>query len=585
MSRPLTPALLAALLCFSVAALAPRPAGAQPVDLELSLLLDSSISVDDAKFAIEIDAVADLVEDAAVIPQDGSVALNLILYSTRAREVVPFTRVTSAADAAALASTIRAVSRTCCRTGIADGLRVATASIAGNAFEGRRKVIDVAGNGVENAGALVDLARADALRVVDTINGLPITEGEPDLLRYYQDEVIGGSGAFAYEVRTWDDFADALRAKLTREVGRCAPPLDGLAAWWAFEREQVDVECDLAGGHGAQRLGCPAHSPGRFGDALAFDGLDDALLVIAARDLAGSAGLSAVTWLRTVAAAGEMTLMDRRAADGRGWRLSLQDGRPRVIVDIGASRIDLQAPTAIADGAWHHVGFTVGLDAGAWRVDLVADGARVATGSLPQPPPGVDAVLLIGADAIDGGAAHFAGELDDVQVFGRALTATEVFSLANPPVAGQCGWSAGCVSTPLESERCLWPPNHGYTCFSDARILLGDVPAARGLPIHVIACRSSQPDDIGGPQRDRPWWAHAYGGDGNTVDDCVIAPDAASFCVRTERSGHQRQPREYIVTLTLDCGGLTYTWSTVRLIVPHDMRGQVGCGSIEVRAR
>ena len=125
----------------------------------------------------------------------------------------------------------------------------------------------------------------------------------------------------------------------------------------------------------------------------------------------------------------------------------------------------------------------------------------------------------------------------------------------------------------LEGERCLWPPSHGMTCFADAGLLFPDVPAAQGLPIRVVDCRSNQPDDNGG--RNRSWWWRGYSGDGNTVDDCVVAADQASFCVRAERSGAQRQGREYLVTLTLDCGGVAY--STIRLLVPHDMREQPDC--------
>jgi len=51
-----------------------------------------------------------------------------------------------------------------------------------------------------------------------TINGLCILHEEPDLLTSYTDEVIGGPGAFAVTCQHYEDFTEAMRQKLTREI-------------------------------------------------------------------------------------------------------------------------------------------------------------------------------------------------------------------------------------------------------------------------------------------------------------------------------------------------------------------------------
>ena len=51
-----------------------------------------------------------------------------------------------------------------------------------------------------------------------TVNGLAILNEVPDLSAYYAAEVIGGAGAFVEVARNYEDFAQALRRKLIREI-------------------------------------------------------------------------------------------------------------------------------------------------------------------------------------------------------------------------------------------------------------------------------------------------------------------------------------------------------------------------------
>jgi hypothetical protein len=51
-----------------------------------------------------------------------------------------------------------------------------------------------------------------------TINGLCVLHEEPDLLSYYQQEVIGGPGAFALTCPDYGAFTEAMRRKLLREI-------------------------------------------------------------------------------------------------------------------------------------------------------------------------------------------------------------------------------------------------------------------------------------------------------------------------------------------------------------------------------
>src|SRR5581483_12338423 len=81
-----------------------------------------------------------------------------------------------------------------------------------------RSVIDLSGDGSNNQGTPVADARAAVLGAGITINGLAIINEEPDLETYYRTQVIGGPGAFALSARDYEDFAQAIRRKLLREI-------------------------------------------------------------------------------------------------------------------------------------------------------------------------------------------------------------------------------------------------------------------------------------------------------------------------------------------------------------------------------
>jgi hypothetical protein len=94
-----------------------------------------------------------------------------------------------------------------------------------------RRVIDISGDGPNNTGRIVTLARDEAVAKGITINGLPFMLKRPsgrgeieDLDLYYRDCVIGGVGAFIVPVRERHQFAEAIRTKLVREIAGFTEP-------------------------------------------------------------------------------------------------------------------------------------------------------------------------------------------------------------------------------------------------------------------------------------------------------------------------------------------------------------------------
>jgi hypothetical protein len=102
---------------------------------------------------------------------------------------------------------------------------------ATSGYRGTRRVIDVSGDGANNAGELVVPARDRVLAQGIVINGLPIMLKRPNpgtldignLDVYYEDCVIGGPGAFVVPIHNTDQFIDATRTKLVLEIAGRQP--------------------------------------------------------------------------------------------------------------------------------------------------------------------------------------------------------------------------------------------------------------------------------------------------------------------------------------------------------------------------
>jgi hypothetical protein len=103
-------------------------------------------------------------------------------------------------------------------TSISGAIDYARALLAQVPGEPTRRVIDVSGDGSNNSGRSVTLARDEAVSAGVGINGLPILSVEPDLDHYYRDYVIGGPGAFMVPATSYETFAEAIIKKLITEI-------------------------------------------------------------------------------------------------------------------------------------------------------------------------------------------------------------------------------------------------------------------------------------------------------------------------------------------------------------------------------
>ena len=113
-----------------------------------------------------------------------------------------------------------------------------------------RRVIDISGDGPNNAGAPAPVARNSTVAEGIVIDGLAImltrqnSASIPDLDAYYENCVIGGDGAFLLKVSDAGDFADAILSKLIVEIlGPTVSDLQRLASPLKRVNVQADYNC------------------------------------------------------------------------------------------------------------------------------------------------------------------------------------------------------------------------------------------------------------------------------------------------------------------------------------------------------
>ena len=197
------------------------------------LALDASGSVSTERFELQKQGYAAAFRDKGVqraieggAQQRIGVAMVQWTGPRLQRLVVDWHVVHGAASAEALAARIEAAPRQLFSggTSISGLIDYALALLDRAPWPTLRKVIDISGDGGNNAGRPVGPARDDAVDRGVTINGLPILNVEPFLAEHYRENVIGGPGAFMVAIDSYDQFADAIRRKLITEISGLPPP-------------------------------------------------------------------------------------------------------------------------------------------------------------------------------------------------------------------------------------------------------------------------------------------------------------------------------------------------------------------------
>jgi len=204
-------------------------------------------------------------------------------------------------------------------------------------------------------------------------------------------------------------------------------------ASWAFEEGTGSTAADATGkGHDGSVTGASWTTQGRYGNALEFHGGSDVVLVADTADLDLSNAMTLSAWVYpTVQPSGWKTIV---AKDPNTYMLEASStiGNPAAAITLNGSPCCAIAYSYVflPVNTWTHVAATYDGETLAYYVN----GAQTSVISAPGQLASTALPLRIGNSSYSG--EGFIGRIDDVRVYGRALTSTEIQTDMNTPVTG-----------------------------------------------------------------------------------------------------------------------------------------------------
>lgn len=201
-----------------------QPAAACETALLLSI--DVSGSIDAGDYRLQTDGLASALQDPEVAEAlvKGQVALAVVQWSGTSEQalVLPWQRMLAPRDVTRFAARAAAIPRAFqgSDTAVGQAIRFATAQFAA-VPDCARRVIDISGDGQENAGFTDAAARREAIAAGLNLNAIAIEEpGEAiPITSYYRRWIITPEG-FVVTARGLQDYARTLRLKLLRELAK-----------------------------------------------------------------------------------------------------------------------------------------------------------------------------------------------------------------------------------------------------------------------------------------------------------------------------------------------------------------------------
>lgn len=245
----------------------------------------------------------------------------------------------------------------------------------------------------------------------------------------------------------------------------CTPPPSNMISWWPGDGNAQDIQ---DGNHGTL-MGGAGFGTGKVSQAFLFDGIDDYVDAGNSPNLHVSAGDFTVdAWVKFNALShppganigappGDMSIVDKMSqfsVNGDGWRLIKQhDNRFWFCFGAGGngcggqfSPTTVVSTTVVTTGVWYHVA-AVKSSAG---IAIYVNGVQEHAKGLLFFIDTHSADLLIGASQLE--SARLNGLIDEVEIFNRALSGTEIAAIHGAGSAGKCKVTDQCPDDPNKTE-------------------------------------------------------------------------------------------------------------------------------------
>jgi glucose/arabinose dehydrogenase len=223
-------------------------------------------------------------------------------------------------------------------------------------------------------------------------------------------------------------------AALSVTVSNWTPP-SGLVAAYTFEAGSGTTVADVSanGRTGTIGGGASWSTSGKFGNALSFNGSSGLVSIADAASLDFTSTLTIEAWVRPTSRSNWDTVVAKGyGGSGRAYALYAGDnnGRPAAAVRINSSERSTAGSPALPLHTWSHVAMTYG----GGRLRVYVNGVQVGSSSVTGTIRTSSDPLTIGGSTAWG--RWFAGSIDEVRIYNRALTQSQIQAGMNRTMGG-----------------------------------------------------------------------------------------------------------------------------------------------------
>jgi hypothetical protein len=206
------------------------------------------------------------------------------------------------------------------------------------------------------------------------------------------------------------------------------PPATGPVASYGFEEASGSAATDQSGNNNNGTFTGATRVAGKFGNGLSFNGTTGAVTVPDSASLDLTTGMTLEAWVNPTALTGWRTAVLKETAGDLAYALYASDGTRPVGIAYAATKAYSSGTAALPLNTWTHLAATYD---GA-TVRLFVNGTLAASAAATGPISVSSAPLRIGGNSVWG--EYFAGTIDEVRVYNRALSQTEIQADMNTPV-------------------------------------------------------------------------------------------------------------------------------------------------------
>jgi hypothetical protein len=203
----------------------------------------------------------------------------------------------------------------------------------------------------------------------------------------------------------------------------------GLVAAYSFDAGSGTILADVSGNGRTGTISGATWTTGRYGSALSFDGANDWVTVADATSLDLTTGMTLMAWVNPTALSGWRSMILKETSEGLAYSLYASDGsRPASYIGTTGGEVSTAGTTTLPLNTWSHLAATYE----GTTLRLYVNGTLAGTRTTTQAILSSTSPLRLGGNAVWG--EYFQGKIDEVRIYNRALSQTDVQTGMNTPV-------------------------------------------------------------------------------------------------------------------------------------------------------